>query len=118
MRPREPRPGEPRGPGERVTVERMTTSTWSITLIGSLAALCTTLAFVPQVVRVWRLGRAEEISVATFLLFSFGTAAWFVYGLFLDSWPIILANAATLVLALILVTLTLKLGRDRSASTP
>ena len=84
---------------------------WAPTLIGSVAAVCTTGAFVPQVVRVWRLKSAGEISLTTFLVFALGTFVWLIYGLLLGSIPIILANAITLVLALTIVFL--KLNYDR-----
>ena len=73
---------------------------WSTVLIGSVAAVGTTGAFVPQVVRVWRLRRADEISFTTFLVFSVGTLVWLVYGLQIGSSPVIVANAVTLGLAL------------------
>jgi MtN3 and saliva related transmembrane protein len=94
----------------------MDLSPWVVTLVGSTAAVCTTVAFVPQIVRVWRLRRAEEISSATFLLFSVGTLVWLAYGVLLSSWPIILANGATLGLALAI--LALKIYWDRSAPAP
>jgi len=72
---------------------------WVITLVGSVAAVCTTVAFLPQLLRVYRLRRAEEISSTTFALFSAGTVLWFIYGVYLVSWPIILANGITLCLA-------------------
>jgi MtN3 and saliva related transmembrane protein len=72
---------------------------WIPTLVGGIAAALTTIAFIPQLIRVWKLRRADEISLATFLLFSLGTSIWLVYGLLLGSLPIILANAITLVIA-------------------
>jgi MtN3 and saliva related transmembrane protein len=86
---------------------------WSTTLIGSIAAICTTGAFVPQVLRVWRLKSAGEISLTTFLVFSVGTVAWLSYGLLIRSVPVIFANGATLVLSLTMVSL--KLNYDRSS---
>jgi MtN3 and saliva related transmembrane protein len=53
--------------------------------IGSIAAVCTISAFVPQVRRLWRLKSAEEISLTTFPVFALGTFVWLVYGLFIDS---------------------------------
>jgi len=91
----------------------MNLPTWAPTLIGSIAAVLTTGAFVPQVIRVWRLKSASEISLVTFLAFSGGTAVWLVYGLVIDSIPVIVANAVTLVLALTMVSL--KLNYDRTA---
>ena len=71
----------------------------------------TTGAFIPQVVRVWRLKRADEISLTTFLVLSIGSLFWLVYGLFLSSWPIILANGVTF--ALVMTILALKLRWDQ-----
>ncbi len=85
----------------------------SATFVGSVAAACTTAAFVPQVVRVLRLRRANEISLTTFSVFGLGTALWLVYGLQLGSLPIILANAITCVLSVAIVSVKLKFdGRD------
>ncbi len=85
-------------------------ASWTVTLVGSAAAVCTTVAFLPQLLRVWRLRRAEEISTTTFALFSAGTLLWFFYGIFLQAWPIILANGFTLVLAGAILTLRLAWG--------
>ena len=89
-------------------------SSWSITLIGLIAATCTTGAFVPQVIRVWRLKRAEEISLATFLVLSIGSLVWLTYGLFISSLPVILANGVTFVL--VATILALKVMWDRRPS--
>ncbi|MGD0249400.1 MAG: SemiSWEET transporter [Thermoplasmata archaeon] len=88
--------------------------TWTITLIGSLAGACTTVAFLPQVIRVWRMKRADEISLTTFLVFSVGVLVWLVYGLLVASWPIIIANGVTLLLSLTIVSLKLKWDRSNS----
>jgi MtN3 and saliva related transmembrane protein len=86
---------------------------WTPTLVGSVAAVFTTGAFVPQVVRVWRLKSAGQISLTTFLAFALGTSVWLVYGILIDSIPVIAANAVTLVLSLAIVVL--KLNYDRAA---
>jgi len=86
---------------------------WAPTLVGSVAAVCTTGAFVPQVVKVWRLKSAGQISLTTFLLFALGTLVWLVYGVLINSIPVIAANGVTLVLALTIVSL--KLNYDRKS---
>lgn len=68
-------------------------------LVGYLAAFCTTVAFVPQVIRVWRRRSADDISLAMYLLFMIGVALWTVYGLSLRAAPVIAANSVTLLLA-------------------
>jgi MtN3 and saliva related transmembrane protein len=77
-------------------------------LIGSTAALCTTISFVPQLLRVWRRKSARDISLIMFLLFSFGVGCWLVYGIGIGSGPITAANAITLALALAILGLKLR----------
>jgi MtN3 and saliva related transmembrane protein len=81
--------------------------------LGYAAALFTTAAYVPQLVRVLRLRSARDISLPTFLMFAVGVFFWLLYGLFTGSRPIIACNGVTLVLALSIVVL--KLRYDRSA---
>lgn len=76
--------------------------------IGAVAAFCTTLSFLPQLVRVWQRKRADDISLLMFLLFSFGVLCWLIYGLGIGSVPIMIANALTLTLALTILALKLK----------
>lgn len=67
--------------------------------LGFAAAACTTGAFVPQVLLVWRARGAPGISSGMYLMFIAGVAMWMLYGLALRSWPVVIANALTLVLA-------------------
>lgn len=70
-----------------------------IKIIGLIAGLCTTIAFLPQVIKTWRSRSAKDISLGMFLLLVFGVFLWLVYGLLLNDLPIILANGSTMVLA-------------------
>jgi MtN3 and saliva related transmembrane protein len=81
--------------------------TW-FDLVGALAGVLTTISFVPQVLKTWRSGRAEDLSLFMFTLFSAGLLLWLVYGIALRSLPIILANGITLVLALSIVMLKIR----------
>jgi len=81
--------------------------TW-FDLVGALAGVLTTVSFVPQVVKTWRSGSAEDLSLFMFALFSAGLLLWLVYGIALRSLPIILANGITLVLALGIVMLKIR----------
>lgn len=76
--------------------------------IGSLAALCTTLCWLPQAVKIIREKRTEGISVITQSVFTFGVALWAVYGLLLNNRPLLFANAVTLVLAVAILILKLR----------
>jgi MtN3 and saliva related transmembrane protein len=77
-------------------------------LVGTLAATLTTLAFVPQVLRAWRTKSVADLSIGMLVAFTTGVALWTVYGIALGELPIIIANAVTFVLALILLSLKLR----------
>ncbi len=83
----------------------------AIDCLGFAAGTVTTLAFVPQLVRVVRNRSARDISFWSFLIFVTGVALWDAYGLFIRSWPIIIANSVTLVISLAI--LLLKVHYDR-----
>lgn len=81
--------------------------------IGSLAALFTTAAFVPQAWLTFRTRDLRGISLGMYASFTFGVALWLAYGVLLRQWPIIVANAITLALAASI--LAMKLADRRSA---
>lgn len=68
-------------------------------VLGMIAGICTTLAFVPQVVKIYKTRKTEDISLAMFLVFCTGLVLWLIYGILQADIPIILANGVTLVLA-------------------
>jgi MtN3 and saliva related transmembrane protein len=82
--------------------------------IGSIAAVCTTVSFVPQLIRVWTRKSARDISLIMFLLFAFGVGCWLIYGLGIGSAPIIAANAVTLALALAILVLKIRFDAQNS----
>ena len=79
----------------------------TIVLVGYIAGILTTTAFVPQVVRAWKLKETRDLSLAMLILFATGILLWTCYGVWTESLPIIAANMITF--ALILVLLGLKL---------
>jgi MtN3 and saliva related transmembrane protein len=83
----------------------------AISAIGFIAAVCTTISFVPQLIRVWRLRSAREISLIMFLVYSMGVLLWLLYGIFIHSVPVIVANAVSLVLSLAMLALKLRFDR-------
>lgn len=78
--------------------------------IGHLAAILTTISFVPQVYKVYKTDSVKDISFWMFLLFSVGVLLWFVYGLIINNLPIILANAITFLMAMFILTKKIKKG--------
>jgi len=73
--------------------------------LGFLAAFCTTIAFIPQAVKVYKSKHTKDISMGMFYLLNIGLVLWLCYGLIIESYPIIISNAVTIFLALyILIT--------------
>ncbi len=88
-----------------------------ITLLGYIAAFCTTCSFVPQVLHILKTGDTNSISLAMYSCFVFGVFLWLVYGLAMQDWPIIIANAITLMLASIILLLKIRdVMRSKKAS--
>lgn len=79
-------------------------------LIGAVAAVLTTVAFVPQVWRIWKTRSARDLSLPMYAIFTVGVALWFVYGLELGAWPIIACNGLTLLLAGTVLAMKLRFG--------
>ena len=72
--------------------------TW-VDIIGLAAATCTTVAFLPQVIKVWKTKSATDISLAMFLVLTTGVVLWLIYGIIIVDISIIAANTVTLLLS-------------------
>ena len=71
----------------------MTTQSW-VTVVGTLGGFCTTFAFVPQLVKIWKQG-GRDLSYGMLALYLIGVSLWFIYGLLLHALAIILTNGVT-----------------------
>jgi len=78
-----------------------------IEMIGYCAAFLTTIAFLPQAVQSWRSRDLSGISLGMYSLFTTGVGLWLIYGLIIEKWPLILANALTFALAFSILILKL-----------
>ncbi len=83
------------------------------TLLGLAAGTICTASFVPQAVRIWTTRSSRDISLAMYLWFSVGIALWIVYGVLIASFPIIAANAVTLLLSCSIIAMKLAFDRTR-----
>lgn len=77
-------------------------------LLGYTAATLTTFSFVPQVLKIWRTKRAEDLSIPAFSAFFIGVLLWVIYAASIQSYPVLVANAVTLVLAAAVLVLSWK----------
>ena len=82
----------------------------NIDWLGTVAGILTTIAFLPQVVKVWRSRSARDISLGMYAIFATGVACWVVYGWVLSMWPVIIANVVTLILVAVVIAMKLRWG--------
>jgi MtN3 and saliva related transmembrane protein len=77
-------------------------------VIGYVAALFTTFSLLPQIIRIWKLKEARDISLFMPLMVSVGAVLWLVYGIMIAEAPVIAANVVSLLVALITLFVTIK----------
>ncbi len=80
------------------------------TLIGLLAATCTTGSFLPQVIRTWRTRSTRDVSALMFVLLVTGNTLWLLYGALIGDLPLVVANLITITLVGIILALKLRYG--------
>tara|TARA_B100001057_G_scaffold443336_1_gene479368 strand:- start:10 stop:270 length:261 start_codon:yes stop_codon:yes gene_type:complete len=80
----------------------------NIEIIGMFAAILTTFSFVPQVLKVIKLKKTEDLSLSTYVIFTLGVGLWLVYGFLKNSISMILGNGITLILCFIILMYILK----------
>ena len=68
--------------------------------LGYIAGFLTTIAFFPQVIKVWRTKSTKDISIWMFLIFTTGVLLWLIYGLLIINYSLIIANTITLILSI------------------
>ena len=82
----------------------------AIKLIGFAAATCTTVAYAPQAIKVWKTRSTGDISLGMFLVMVLGLALWLIYGLLSGDAPLIASNAVTMLLAGGILVMKLRYG--------
>ncbi|MEK6745592.1 MAG: SemiSWEET transporter [Rickettsiales bacterium] len=79
-------------------------------IVGGIAAILTTAAYVPQFIKVFREKNTKGLSLGMYILITSGLAVWLIYGLMIDSPSVIIANAVTLLLAAGILFMKIKHG--------
>jgi len=80
----------------------------SLDYLGYIAAVFTTFATLPQIIKAWKTRRTKDISLEMYLLTGIGVFIWLVYGFLINNMPLIIANTISLILVAIMVTLKLR----------
>tara|TARA_B100000212_G_scaffold169230_1_gene127318 strand:- start:505 stop:771 length:267 start_codon:yes stop_codon:yes gene_type:complete len=77
--------------------------TLNVEFFGYFAALLTTLAFLPQLIKTLKTKKAEDVSLITLIMFLTGVLSWIIYGYRISSTPILIANIITFILNLLIL---------------
>ena len=75
----------------------------NVDIFGYLAAILTTAAFLPQLIKTLKTKKADDVSLATLIMFNIGVLSWIIYGYKISSTPILIANLITLLLNLLIL---------------
>ncbi|ABM72552.1 Uncharacterized conserved protein [Prochlorococcus marinus str. MIT 9515] len=75
----------------------------NIEFFGYFAAILTTAAFLPQLIKTLKTKKAEDVSLITLIMFITGVVSWIIYGYKISSSPILIANIITLILNLLIL---------------
>jgi MtN3 and saliva related transmembrane protein len=86
---------------------------WVIGLLGTVAGLCTTGSFVPQVIKAWRERDTAAISTKMYVIISGAFVLWLGYGVLIGSWPMVIFNVLNLGLSGAILLLKLRSDRTR-----
>jgi MtN3 and saliva related transmembrane protein len=86
---------------------------WVAELIGCLAGSCTTISLLPQLLRIWRAKSARDVSLTMFTIFGMGIFLWLIYGIGVGSPAVIATNAASLLLAIAILVLSVRYQHGR-----
>jgi len=81
-----------------------------IELVGSLAAVITTLCWIPQIIKIMRHRETASISLVSNASLMLGVFLWLIYGMMIGSWPVIMANGVTFLLILAILGLKIRYG--------
>ena len=77
-------------------------------LVGTIAAVLTTTAFIPQAYHSYKTRDLSGVSLSMYSAFTLGVALWLAYGLLLHNWPLIISNVITLALSVMILILKIK----------
>ena len=76
----------------------------NVDIFGYVAAILTTAAFLPQLIKTLKTKKADDVSLTTLIMFITGVLSWIIYGYEISSLPILLANLITLILNLLILS--------------
>jgi MtN3 and saliva related transmembrane protein len=82
-----------------------------VEMVGLLAGVLTTSAFVPQALQTWRTRSARDVNLGLIVLLVVGNSLWFTYGALVGSWGLVAANIVTVPLCALILWVKLSAAR-------
>jgi len=70
----------------------------NVDIFGYFAAILTTAAFLPQLIKTLKTKKSDDVSLTTLIMFIIGVLSWIIYGYKISSTPILIANLVTVIL--------------------
>tara|TARA_B100000900_G_scaffold106706_1_gene88577 strand:+ start:825 stop:1097 length:273 start_codon:yes stop_codon:yes gene_type:complete len=86
---------------------------FNVEIFGYFAALLTTLAFLPQLIKTLKTQKADDVSLITLIMFLTGVMSWVIYGYKISSIPILIANIITFILNLLILVFKINFAREQ-----
>ena len=87
--------------------------TFNVESFGYFAAILTTLAFLPQLIKTLKTKKAEDVSLVTLIMFLTGVLSWIIYGYKISSTPILTANIITFILNLLILIFKITFSKNK-----
>tara|TARA_B100000902_G_scaffold394559_1_gene451142 strand:+ start:1588 stop:1851 length:264 start_codon:yes stop_codon:yes gene_type:complete len=86
----------------------------NIDIYGYFAAILTTAAFLPQLIKTLQTKKADDVSLTTLIMFIVGVLSWIIYGFKISSAPILIANLITLILNFLILISKLYFSKNQT----
>jgi len=89
---------------------------FSLEALGFLGGTLTSIAFLLQVMKIYKTKSVEDLSIGMFLIFSTGVVTWLIYGCMTQNWPVIFANGLTLFFCILILMMATRYKYKTSRS--
>lgn len=80
----------------------------SLTILGLVAAACTTISFIPQALKTIKTKNTKDLSLSTYILLTIGLTLWLIYGFLVKDLPLIVANGVTSIFIVTILVMKIK----------
>ncbi len=85
---------------------------WIPTAVGTAAAICSMTSFAPQIIKIWRERDASSVSLRTYAITVTGFVLWVVYGVMLESWPLVASNTVCVLMSATVLAMKWRFYRE------